>query len=105
MTTKPKFKQTIICVEGPGVFPFDMMRYDNCCPDAEQDSARIERATHRRYRVVLRRYSLNGGPATWERWESFGWTVVGDSSSEHLVRLAESEVRDLGNEALEPKES
>jgi hypothetical protein len=49
-TTKQKtlFKFTVV---GSGVFPFDMLRYDQCWPASENDSAAIER-TSRRGRMI-----------------------------------------------------
>lgn len=59
-------------VEGSGVFPYDMLRYDRCWPAHESpDSVQIGR-TSRPRQVTLRGLQ----PATVGRWESFGWKVV-----------------------------
>lgn len=67
-------------VEGRGSFPLDMLRYDQCWPagpedvakmglDREQRTVKLNRATHHRLH----------GP-TFERWRSFGWSVVPQSA-------------------------
>ena len=62
-------------VEGPAPFPIDMLRYDECFPASETDSARIEQSftdsQDRPLRVLLR-----GGHPNAERWGSFLWRVV-----------------------------
>lgn len=78
--TKPsKVYRTILVVEGIGKFPIDMLRYDACCPDTEEDSLELERADPaKRRQVRLRRFSINGLPATVPRWRSRGWDVVSE---------------------------
>lgn len=79
-----KVYRTILIVEGSGDFPIDMLRYDACCPDKEEDSFSITqqkvhpeaRAGHRQ--VKLRRFSVNGLPANVDRWRSRGWDVVSE---------------------------
>lgn len=39
-------------VEGSGLFPFDMLRYDQCWPKSQNGSAAIERGTGRRHHGV-----------------------------------------------------
>ena len=73
-----KIFRTILIVEGTGEFPIDMLRYDACCPDTENDSHAVKRDTRRQVR--LRRYSINGLPATAARWKSLGWSVVSEES-------------------------
>lgn len=76
-TTKQKtlFKFT---VEGSGPFPFDMLRYDQCWPATENDSAKIERTTRRgaHSRAETIRLASNIDRTTGARWVSFGWKVV-----------------------------
>lgn len=68
-------------VEGPGPFPIDMLRYDQCWPKREgEDSKGIEDSfPARRIRGVLTRVTLvTDAPnaPTVGRWESFGFKVV-----------------------------
>ena len=68
-------------VEGWGIIPIDMLRYDQSFPATEQDSGTIinsmEDDFERLQTVSL--VSLNSNP-TWlpngARWESFGWRVI-----------------------------
>jgi hypothetical protein len=75
----PQYSQRFTA-EGVGEFPYDMLRYDSCYPDTEQDSAllgkpypqdRTERRSVRLRRVVPMAKAL----PTFARWASFGWTV------------------------------
>ncbi len=68
---------TKIVVEGSGVFPFDMLRYDQCAPASPSDAAAMEQ-NHGRRRVTLNRYSVEGARACADRWRSFLWAVVED---------------------------
>ncbi len=60
--------------------PFDMMRHDNCVPDTEEDSAKLERIAIRGdapedYIVAFRRYSMMADrPA--KRWDSYNCKVL-----------------------------
>lgn len=67
-------------VTGTQLFPYDMLRYDECFPATEQDSAKIEalsptprRRTRGQVEINLKT-ALKRGP-TDPRWQSFGWTV------------------------------
>lgn len=66
-------------VEGQFDFPFDMLRYDQCWPASESDSAKLhpEPANRPRLeRVKLKRHvSQKADLPTVRRWESFGWQV------------------------------
>ncbi len=63
-------------VEGKYDFPFDMLRYDQCWPKSESDSAVIERSTIPRQRRPFR-VTLQGiDEPTEARWQSFGWRVT-----------------------------
>lgn len=69
---------TDFTVEGRGVFPFDMLRYDECWPVGGAVNLG-ERATdaegkERKRRVKLRTHQA-GAPNV-ARWESFGWKVT-----------------------------
>ena len=68
-----------------GRVPFDMLRYDNCVPSSEGDSAKLARlsngtASEEDRTVHLRRFSLNPHTAhhVRKRWESFGCTVISE---------------------------
>jgi hypothetical protein len=46
--------------------PFDMMRYDNCVPDSEEDAHKLERIAHHSAsredrRVTFRRFAATPG--------------------------------------------
>lgn len=67
-------------VEGEGIFPFDMLRYDSCWPFTEQYDSSAMRVTMygevpKLRRVVLVTKSENS--PTPARWESFGWAFIG----------------------------
>lgn len=86
-----RFYVTVIEVEGPGGFPLDMLRLDDCVPANESDIMTIMdaglRASHLSpgdslwRRVRLHRYSLDGGPAHPGEWAEFGWQVVTDTGA------------------------
>lgn len=78
------FYQTFKVV-GHGEFPMDMLRYDSCFPQSEQDSGKIlgttwaNRENNDRVEVGIARYvPYKGTEVTRARWESFGWTVIGE---------------------------
>lgn len=79
---RSKLTQKFIVVRGHLAFPLDMLRYDACYPDTEQDSLAMTRTIIDRSNmtwVVLRQdeershQAANWTPA---RWRSFGWEVV-----------------------------
>jgi hypothetical protein len=60
-------------VEGKGMFPLDMLRYDLCWPAGGGDAAHIGGT----YEAASRQIRMRGlKPPTVGRWASFGWTVV-----------------------------
>jgi hypothetical protein len=69
---------TRLVVEGAGTFPVDMLRYDSCCPETQDDVAEMTGRLSGKRRVVLRRFSRSGVEAERSRWRSFGWTVVSE---------------------------
>lgn len=77
-----KCNMTAITVEGCGSFPTDMLRYDACVPDGQEDVNKIDGGYAEWGRgsrqVNLRMYTPVGGRegATVARWESFGWRVI-----------------------------
>jgi hypothetical protein len=70
----PGPKRTDFTVSGKGMFPTDMLRYDECFPRDPQSVMNIEPESrcHRPVHLGTHRY---GGP-TKERWASFGWVVI-----------------------------
>lgn len=62
-------------VEGSGIFPFDMLRYDGAWPARSEDASRLVtskgHAEGSRSIEVCSHYS-----PTVDRWKSFGWLVV-----------------------------
>jgi hypothetical protein len=77
---KKEWRKTTIEVEGSGLFPFDMLRYDNC---VVRDPTLIEGRELRK--IILTRFSLEGTPATDGRWSSFGWYVRLDSARGDII--------------------
>jgi hypothetical protein len=81
--TKATHAMVAVTVEGAGSFPVDMLRYDSCVPDGQEDVVKVfaEPGSEgwRRRRVNLRMYAPAGGRVgpTTARWESFMWRVVG----------------------------
>jgi hypothetical protein len=73
-----KLYVTVLRVEGSGDFPFDMLRYDSCCPAQEEDSVLLASHHQEKRIVTLRRFNRSGAPATATRWKSFGWTVFNE---------------------------
>ena len=71
-----KVYRSVITVTGTGEFPIDMLRHDSCYPFSEADSHLITKSDRRA--IVLVRCSVNDGPATVKRWESFGWAIIGE---------------------------
>lgn len=70
--------ETYIVVEGEGYFPIDMLRYDTCYPAAELESSKIVgRYDEPLRRVVLARRHI-GTRCGKERWQSFGWKLLGE---------------------------
>ena len=63
-------------VTGRGFFPFDMLRYDRCWPESQDDVTNL--GLNEMVRVVtLKRYSsVKGELPTIARWQSFRWEVM-----------------------------
>lgn len=79
-----KFTRRQFIVEGSGIFPFDMLRYDHCWPKREaEDSPGLavgmygESAGIRRVTLLTDSHTA----PTLRRWESFTWRVVDGSVS------------------------
>lgn len=83
---RPSSKTQFItfAVEGSHAFPIDMLRYDACYPDSEQDSGKVEysdmydsprgsRVVWLKHRVI-KHENLDNYPSP--RWPSFGWRVL-----------------------------
>lgn len=71
------FSQTFK-VSGRFTFPVDMLRYDNCFPYMEKDSAEITKAMMvnvSSWEVTLQRFISYKDQPTIERWKSFGCKV------------------------------
>lgn len=75
-------------VVGSGIFPFDMLRYDQCWPKSESpDSSAIAVGMYGESALGLRRVTLvtdNPHAPTMGRWESFTWKVE-DGSIQRVV--------------------
>jgi hypothetical protein len=79
------FRFQVIPVHTYDRFPIDMLRYDSCWPETEQDSVEISATLfrwsdplHQRTGTPVNLYSAHT-PPTPERWETFGWRVVASS--------------------------
>lgn len=82
-----RLRSLIFAVEGEGVFPTDMLRYDRCYPLTESDSYTMESHNgmlepHRR--VLLCCDDARPRTPTEGRWESFGWKVTPLTSEEAM---------------------
>lgn len=64
-------------VAGSGNFPYDMLRFDSCFPERQEDTGRMDRYETQVRAVVVRRVSEGKPEFTQGRWRSFGWTVIG----------------------------
>ena len=65
-------------VEGRGIFPYDMLRYDRCMPDRPEDTVTMvcsEPDALRQVKLVHYNPVSAWDPHT-ARWESFGWKVI-----------------------------
>jgi len=72
MKQRPYYMTTFF-VEGLMTFPFDMLRYDSCCPALENDSHTMNQEGKLR-RVCLRRFSPDKkAHPSYARWLAFGW--------------------------------
>lgn len=90
-----KYRQSFI-VRGSVSFPIDMLRYDHCFPDTEQDSHQITETINYRdilsksddsgWTIVVARYvdSFSDKP-TFDRWRSF--CVQVDENTLRTVKL------------------
>lgn len=65
-------------VRGSGSFPTDMLRYDECFPSSERESAIIDASGKR----VVTLCTDNKHAPTAGRWKIFGWNVVYQDSAE-----------------------
>lgn len=70
-----KIRYYQIIVEGRGIFPLDMLRYDNCFPARQEDVSLIEHNRDQR-QIELASVRDRLWDATEGRWASFGWPVV-----------------------------
>ena len=82
MSTKPRFKSISLAhkraylyeyyVTGRGIFPFDMLRYDQAWPATSSDAVKLQGFSESGMRSVkLHSYKA----PTIERWLSFAWSV------------------------------
>lgn len=73
---------TFTVVPRPGTtsrFPLDMLRYDRCSPESQEDVARVadslEAPANLPIVMVVRHGTKGDHHITHGRWESFGWVV------------------------------
>jgi len=68
-------------VTGKGLFPMDMLRYDQCFPASQDSAVTIDSEIPGTRTVEMRRYvSDKTTMPTTGRWASFGWTVSNTST-------------------------
>lgn len=80
----PKTNRIRFRVQGSGTFPFDMLRYDGCYPESQDDVHRMLDSAYAdptlgTVRIVNLIQPVVAGfkkVVTVERWESFGWKVI-----------------------------
>lgn len=70
-------------VTGSGQFPIDMLRYDRCCPEREEDSSHIISSLESpvgEHSVQIIKFAENRQwRPTAARWKSFGWDILSAS--------------------------
>lgn len=66
-----KIRMGLVQVTGGGIFPFDMLRYDQCWPFSEPDSTKL--VTFGEIRTI--KLCNASGVWTSSRWKSFAWDV------------------------------
>ncbi|KRT69414.1 MAG: hypothetical protein XU15_C0011G0096 [candidate division NC10 bacterium CSP1-5] len=69
-------------VTGLGSFPLDMLRYDECYPRTERDTALIDQSFQEanvQYIGLERILTDEAKDPTFDRWKSFLWAVVKNS--------------------------
>lgn len=79
----PKLKVTHFTVQGFGVFPVDMLRYDQCWPERTEDAIQITKRPSEYPPVPppMVRLVTHGVKITNDRWSSFGWTVISERTA------------------------
>ena len=80
---KRKFEIITYTVEGSGMFPLYMLRYDSCWPYSGEDAFSIGMgyddpgiSDKRRVRLSTYRHQERVNEITHGRWRAFNWVVV-----------------------------
>lgn len=87
MTTRQKQMKDVygsrvkVHVWGTGASLMDMLRYDNCVPDTEEEAHKLARVIEDSPRegdrtITFRRFARTPGPPTIDRWPGFGGKVI-----------------------------
>ena len=63
-------------IKGHGAFPLDMLRYDSCSPERQQDVTAMRNEEFEGFSVQVAAISDRKEHWTVARWESFGCKVV-----------------------------
>ena len=63
-------------VRGTGTFPLDMLRYDGCYPKETKDALNIAEDCNMRTVTLIKPVDSKNNTPTFDRWKSFGWTVI-----------------------------
>lgn len=75
-------------VSGRGRFPYDMLRYDQCCPIFPNDASNIGRTDTGIDSQRDIQFNSTKNYPTVARWESFGWNVsnieIYNSQGKHI---------------------
>lgn len=83
-----RVREHIYTVRGTGVFPSDMLRYDDARANTPEDQVEIDMEMTRENREHMRgrEIRLVGSlPPTEGRWHSFMWIVVRGSHQQYWV--------------------
>ena len=75
---------TTFKVEGRGIFPFDMLRYDACYPKSSADASVMavtvmpgSQGEKSEVTLCVAHKRRDDHVITHERWQSFGWVAFG----------------------------
>ena len=70
------FKGVRVTVRSNMPFPFDMLRYDGCHPESQDDISAMFAEGTREVKLVMYHEPGEHDEPTRERWKSFLWNVL-----------------------------
>lgn len=78
---------------GDGMFPFHMLRHDQCFPNCDHSAGFMYGDENEEKRmVVLARHAKPGRPWTPKMWEHYGWTLDAGESDKGFRTLEDARV-------------